>query len=112
MRNSPIALSLAAVIAACEPSSVGAPADLPASPPLFSFHAGPPDERSPSEDLALNSAGTGFPSPLESDPGWGGGSFPWEMVDGFRQCPKPCGAVAAEPRDAPGGERNLGYGCV
>jgi hypothetical protein len=33
-------------------------------------------------NLALNTSGTGFPSPLESDPGWGGGSYPWEMLDG------------------------------
>ena len=26
--------------------------------------------------------GCGFPSPLESDPVWGGGSYPWEIVDG------------------------------
>src|SRR5260221_267202 len=33
-------------------------------------------------NLALNPAGTGFPSPLGSDHGWGGGSYPWEIVDG------------------------------
>jgi uncharacterized repeat protein (TIGR01451 family) len=31
---------------------------------------------------ALNRAGSGFPSPLESSRGWGGGSYPWEIVDG------------------------------
>lgn len=35
-------------------------------------------------NLALNSSATGLPSPLESDPGWGGGSNPWEIVDGLR----------------------------
>lgn len=44
-------------------------------------------EEAPSEtctNLALNPSGTGFPSPLESDRGWGGGSYPWEIVDGLR----------------------------
>lgn len=36
------------------------------------------------ENLALNSSGAGQPSPVESDPGWGGGSFPWQMIDGVR----------------------------
>ena len=35
-------------------------------------------------NYALNPAGTGFPSPLESDAGWGGGSYPWDMLDGHR----------------------------
>ncbi len=38
-------------------------------------------------NLALNPARSGFPSPLESDPGWGGGSFPWDIVDGLHTCP-------------------------
>lgn len=33
-------------------------------------------------NIAFNPLGTGLPSPLESDPGWGGGSWPWQMVDG------------------------------
>jgi hypothetical protein len=35
-------------------------------------------------NLALNPSGVGMPSPLESTPGWGGGSYPWEIVDGQR----------------------------
>ena len=38
-------------------------------------------------DLALNTAGSGSPSPLESDSGWGGGSYPWQIVDGNRTYP-------------------------
>jgi hypothetical protein len=38
-------------------------------------------------NLALNPTATGLPSPLESDPGWGGGSYPWEIVDGLRTYP-------------------------
>jgi len=33
-------------------------------------------------NIALNTSGTGFPSPMESDPGWGGGSYPWQILDG------------------------------
>jgi hypothetical protein len=33
-------------------------------------------------DLALNLSGSGYPSPLESDQGWGGGSYPWDILDG------------------------------
>jgi hypothetical protein len=33
-------------------------------------------------NLALNTTGSGFPSPAESDPGWGGGARPWDIVDG------------------------------
>ncbi len=34
------------------------------------------------ENIAFNPTQTGFPHPLESDRGWGGGSYPWEMLDG------------------------------
>jgi hypothetical protein len=33
-------------------------------------------------DIALNPNGSGFPSPLESDAGWGGGAQPFEILDG------------------------------
>ncbi len=36
----------------------------------------------PTSDIALNTSDVGFPTPLESDPGWGGGSYPWEIVNG------------------------------
>jgi len=36
------------------------------------------------DNLALNEELKGFPSPLESSKGWGGGSFVWEIVDGIR----------------------------
>jgi hypothetical protein len=44
----------------------------------------PPATTSPPEDLAQNPSGTGFPHPLESDQGWGGGSDKWDIVDGLR----------------------------
>jgi hypothetical protein len=37
-----------------------------------------------SVNLALNPSRAGYPNPLESDHGWGGGSDPWEIVDGQR----------------------------
>lgn len=39
-------------------------------------------------NIARNPSGSGFPSPLESDPGWGGGSYPWEIVDGLQTDPE------------------------
>jgi hypothetical protein len=36
------------------------------------------------ENLASNPARVGFPHPLASDPGWGGGADPWDIVDGVR----------------------------
>jgi parallel beta-helix repeat protein len=39
-------------------------------------------------DWALNPSRTGFPHPLESDHGWGGGSDQWEIVDGRRDYPE------------------------
>jgi hypothetical protein len=47
----------------------------------------PPAETSPPEDLALNPSRTGYPHPLESDNGWGGGADKWEIVDGTRRYP-------------------------
>src|SRR2546425_3484244 len=38
-----------------------------------------------SSDLALNPSRTGYPSPLASDNGWGGGVDKWSIVDGKRQ---------------------------
>jgi len=35
-------------------------------------------------NLALNINRTGYPHPLDSDRGWGGGSDKWEIVDGIR----------------------------
>ncbi len=32
-------------------------------------------------NIAVNLARTGQPDPLESDRGWGGGSYPWDMLD-------------------------------
>ncbi|MBC8249701.1 MAG: hypothetical protein H8E90_08485, partial [Anaerolineales bacterium] len=45
----------------------------------------PPAELSPPEDIALNPSRSGYPHPLESDSGWGGGSNKWEIVDGVRR---------------------------
>lgn len=53
----------------------------------FPFPPAPP-EVSPPGDIALNLTGSGFPHPLESDKGWGGGSYPWEIIDGERLCTK------------------------
>jgi len=39
-------------------------------------------------DLALNTSAAGLPSPLESDPGWGGGALPWDIVDGRHGYPE------------------------
>ncbi len=39
-------------------------------------------------NLAVNTSGSGFPSPLASDRGWGGGSYVWEIVDGSRHYPQ------------------------
>lgn len=39
------------------------------------------------ENIALNPSGTGYPHPLESDHGWGGGSSQWDIVDGIRTYP-------------------------
>jgi len=35
-------------------------------------------------NIAQNAAMSGFPSPLESDPGWGGGTRQWQIADGIR----------------------------
>src|SRR5438309_10227058 len=37
-----------------------------------------------SVNIALNTSRMGFPTPLESDHGWGGGSDQWEIADGQR----------------------------
>jgi hypothetical protein len=50
---------------------------------LLVIAAAPPAVANPI-NLALNPSQVGLPSPLESDPGWGGGSYPWEIVDGLR----------------------------
>ncbi|HZK71350.1 MAG TPA: M23 family metallopeptidase [Clostridia bacterium] len=41
------------------------------------------DESSLQTNIALNPSGSGYPSPLESDQGWGGGSNKWDIVDGL-----------------------------
>lgn len=38
----------------------------------------------PQPSVALNPSAVGLPSPLSSDGGWGGGSYPWDLVDGQR----------------------------
>lgn len=48
----------------------------------------PLSEYSDSGDLARNGTKEGFPNPLESDPGWGGGNDPWEIIDGIRNYPE------------------------
>jgi hypothetical protein len=39
---------------------------------------------SPESDLAYNNGYSLYPSPLESDKGWGGAPFKWHLVDGIR----------------------------
>ncbi|MGB2842068.1 MAG: right-handed parallel beta-helix repeat-containing protein [Halobacteriota archaeon] len=39
-------------------------------------------------NIALNPSRSGYPHPLESDRGWGGGSDKWEIVDGKRTYPE------------------------
>ena len=46
------------------------------------------DESSSQTNIALNPSGSGYPSPLESDQGWGGGSNQWDIVDGLRDYPE------------------------
>jgi len=36
------------------------------------------------DNLAINTDGRGYPNPLNSDKGWGGGNNIWEVVDGLR----------------------------
>jgi hypothetical protein len=38
-------------------------------------------------NLAMNRAGTGSPDIRESNPGWGGGNQPWQILDGIRTYP-------------------------
>lgn len=79
--------ALLLALAACTKDRPLAPESAEVGTPLFSLVSGPPEAESPSEDLALNRSGSGYPSPLGSDPGWGGGSYPWQIVDGHRLCP-------------------------
>ena len=39
---------------------------------------------SPDNNIAFNSGDMDFPSPMESDRGWGSGKYPWHLVDGLR----------------------------
>ena len=39
---------------------------------------------SPIDDIARNDGTFKYPSPMESDPGWGEAIFPWHIVDGIR----------------------------
>jgi parallel beta-helix repeat protein len=48
----------------------------------FDFTA--PVETADGGNVSLNSAASGSPDPLESDAGWGGGTRPWDLVDGKR----------------------------
>ncbi len=46
-----------------------------------------PETANAQTNLALNTSRTGFPHPLESDRGWGGGSDQWGIIDGLQNCP-------------------------
>ncbi len=67
---------------AATPKPVGASAGAVAT--AFVPIVAPVSERSAAGNLALNASGQGFPSPLGSDAGWGGGARPWDLVDGRR----------------------------
>jgi hypothetical protein len=41
-------------------------------------------EFSPQNNLAYNNGYSLYPNPLESDKGWGGASFKWQIIDGIR----------------------------
>ncbi len=43
-----------------------------------------PTRTSPASDLARNPSRRGYPHPLESDSGWGGGRDKWDILDGNR----------------------------
>lgn len=43
-----------------------------------------PEQLSPPTNLAMNNTGQGFPNLDGSDPGWGGGARPWDLLDGIR----------------------------
>lgn len=48
----------------------------------------PPSETTPVGNItSYNPARSGYPHPLESDDGWGGGAKPWDIVDGRRTYP-------------------------
>lgn len=74
----PVPVVLAA-LAACSDDRPLAPESANVGKRLSSVTAEPP-KQSPLEDLALNK------NPFGSDPGWGGGSYPWQIVDGQRLC--------------------------
>jgi hypothetical protein len=46
-----------------------------------------PPPTSPPTDLAVNPTRRGYPHPLESDSGWGGGRDRWDIIDGHRWYP-------------------------
>ena len=50
--------------------------------------ADPPSMEGPLDNLARNTTGSGYPSPLESEDGWGGGTSKWDLVDGLRTYPE------------------------
>ena len=60
------------------PTALAPAAPVPAAPPP----AAPPPTCGSTKNLALNPDRAGFPTPLQSDHGWGGGSDVWEVVDG------------------------------
>lgn len=45
-------------------------------------------------NLAQNTTLAGFPSPLDSDRGWGGGSDKWQLIDGLTRYPSWPGGLA------------------
>lgn len=77
----PILRAAAAAAALLAAAACGDLSSLPAGPAHPDFAVLPCAPGIPC-NLALNPSRSGFPSPLESDPGWGGGSDTWDVVDG------------------------------
>lgn len=44
----------------------------------------PPNKKCDNDNLALNTQQNGYPTPEESDRGWGEGTNKWHVVDGYR----------------------------
>lgn len=78
------AASVVLAASACDTDNLSAPAEVVVATPRFSFIEDPPTKTSSPGNLAQNPSRSGYPSPLESSNGWGGGSNKWDIVDGLR----------------------------
>lgn len=62
-------------------SDWGSQSDVLLDDEIFPF---PPNKTCDANNLAVNTSGSGTPSPSESDAGWGEGADKWDIVDGER----------------------------